>query len=48
LATTGLMEAPVYEEHIQALADAPVLGQSGEYRYLVTLARRPQRAGLQK
>lgn len=40
LAATGLMDPDEYQRHLDALANAPILDQSGEQRYLVTLARR--------
>lgn len=36
----GLMDPAEYEQHLQALENAPILDQSGELRFLVTLARR--------
>jgi SAM-dependent methyltransferase len=35
-----LMDPAEYERHLQALENAPVLDQTGELRFLVTLARR--------
>jgi SAM-dependent methyltransferase len=40
LAATGLMDPDEYQRHLDALANAPILDQSGEQRFLVTLARR--------
>lgn len=40
LSQAGLMDPAEYEQHLQALVNAPILDQSGELRFLVTLARR--------
>ncbi|HEV2374427.1 MAG TPA: class I SAM-dependent methyltransferase [Streptosporangiaceae bacterium] len=40
LSQAGLMDQAEYEQHLQALVDAPILDQAGELRFLVTLARR--------
>lgn len=40
LSHAGLMDPAEYDQHLQALVDAPILDQSGEVRFLVTLARR--------
>lgn len=40
LSQAGLMDPAEYHQHIHALANAPVLEQSGELRFLVTLAAR--------
>lgn len=36
----NLMNRAEYDQHLRALANAPMLGQTGEARFLVTLARR--------
>lgn len=40
LSQAGLMDQAEYEQHLHALENAPILDQSGELRFLVTLARR--------
>ena len=40
LSHVDLMDPAEYDQHFQALVNAPVLDQSGEVRFLVTLARR--------
>lgn len=41
LSHVDLMDPAEYDQHVQALVNAPILDQSGELRFLVTLARRP-------
>lgn len=40
LAATGLMDRSEHQRHLDALVNAPIGHQSGEQRFLVTLALR--------
>lgn len=40
LSHVDLMDPAEYDQHVQALVNAPILDQSGELRFLVTLAKR--------